>query len=90
MQRLGYRHEPVLGDLLRLQRHGAESVIADLAAVEKESDTSWTAIAWRPEVNAGQPGAHSLKAALLANLSLARLPRRLTVGLHDPARNGPP
>src|SRR6266700_4257410 len=87
--------QPVLGDLLGLQHDGGEAVIIEAAAVEEEPDAAgvrWPAGAGGPaaaEIHAGQPPGPQVKPALLADLAPAGVPRRLPVGFHDAAGDGP-
>src|SRR5260370_11433747 len=86
----GQRHEPVLGDLLGLRDDGGEDGVIERAAVEEEPYPARPAWPGPAKVDAGQPRAPHVDAALLPYLAPARVPRRLTVGFHHPAGYGPP
>ena len=82
--------EPVLGDLLRMERDPLLLLVAENAAMEDEPHPSGSKGGLgRAEVDADQTPSLDLDAALFARLAPTRLPGRLTVGLQLPAGNGP-
>src|SRR5262245_53565857 len=88
-QSVGQRQELVFCDLLGLEDYGGEGRVAQRAAIEQEADAAGTALRWQPEVRADQAAGGDVESAFLANLALACLPGRLSVGFHDAARDRP-
>src|SRR5262249_31203143 len=84
---VGHRRHPVRGDLLGLHLDRGQLLALGRPAVEQEPDAPGAAWARPAEVHARQPAVAHIDAPLLANLALARLPRRLAVRLHDTPGN---
>ena len=82
--------EGVVAELGRLQRDRGRLLVRDHPAVEEEPKPHGPARLGRPSVDGGEPpGAHP-QPRLLEDLTLAGLPRRLAVGLHDAPGDRPP
>src|SRR6202035_4774159 len=88
-QGLGEANDPVLRDLLGLEHDAAEAGVVECSAIKQEPDASRAPGPAPPEIHARQAAAVHIKAALFADLTPARLPRRFSIGLHDAAGNGP-
>src|ERR1039458_5769685 len=88
-QGLGEADDPVLRDLLGLERHAAEAGVVERSAIKQEPSFSTRRSSDLAEIHARQAAAGHVKAALFADLTPARLPRRFPIGLHDAAGNGP-
>src|SRR5689334_2908466 len=82
-------NQPGIGDLLGLQLHVGQCLVAHLAAVEQVPDAGQPSRLRRAEIHRGQPTVAHLEPGFLAHLALARLPRGFPVRLHDAAGDGP-
>src|ERR1039458_4370242 len=84
-QGLGEADDPVLRDLLGLERHAAEAGVVERSAIKQEPDASRAPGPAAAEIHAPREAAGHNHPAHFPALPPARLPRRFSVGLHDAA-----